>query len=59
MAEVKKHTIHRNEKCRNIEDLRNQKVVFITKSEVSPVKSLFPKKMKKVNNLLKKADLLP
>ncbi len=59
MAEVKKHTIHRNKKRRNIEDLRNQKVVFITKTEVSPAKTLFPEKLKKVNNLLKKADILP
>lgn len=59
MAELKKHTIHRNKKRGNIEDLRNQKVVFITKTEASPSKTLFPEKLKRVNSLLKKASLLP
>lgn len=59
MAEVKKHTIHRNKKRNTIKGLHNQEVVFITKTGLSPAKTLFPEKLKKINKLLKKTTLLP
>jgi len=58
MPEVKKHTIHRNRKRSNIKKLLKKEVVFITKSEVSANKTLFPEKLKKVNKLLKNVTLL-
>ncbi|MEO8852725.1 MAG: hypothetical protein ABI359_03045 [Ginsengibacter sp.] len=59
MSEVNKNTIHRSKKQSGLKDLRDQKIVFITKSEISPSKTLFPEKLKKINKLLKKAELLP
>ena len=53
MSGVKKHTIHRSKKR------KNHKVVFITQTEASATKTLFPEKLKKINKLLEKATLLP
>jgi hypothetical protein len=59
MPEVKKHTIHRTKQRSNIKKLINQDVVFITKSEAPSNQTLFSKKLKKINKLLKNATLLP
>ena len=56
MLEIKKNTTHPS---KNIKNLCSKEVVFITKTEITPSKTLFPEKLKKINNLLKKTNLLP
>jgi len=53
MPEAKKHTSKKSSK------VKPSKTVIVTKSKVPVKNTLFPKKQKKVNDLLSKSSLLP
>lgn len=59
MPEVKKHIIQRSRKRKGMNKSLNKEIIFITQTEASARRTLFPKKLKKINNLLEKATLLP